>query len=97
MATNVTVDWAHLTTVAGQVNGVASEIETQLTTLRGNLDALGDWTGNAKSALDALYQQWNTNATQLHTALTEIATAMNKAASNYEAGETANTSIFQQG
>lgn len=84
-------------TVAGQVGSGGTEIEAQRSTLLGQIQGLGDsWQGTAASALQALYEKWDSDVRALTATLSEIGTAMTTAANNYEQTETSVTGQFSQ-
>jgi WXG100 family type VII secretion target len=81
--------------VAGQVASGGSEIEQQRTALLGQIQGLGDsWQGTAASALQGLYEKWDSDVRSLMTTLSEIGQAMNQAATQYEETETSVTGMF---
>jgi 6 kDa early secretory antigenic target len=81
--------------VAGQVASGGAEIEQQRTTLLGQIQGLGDsWQGSAASALQGLYEKWDSDARTLMTTLSEISQQMNQAAAQYEETETSVTGMF---
>lgn len=81
--------------VASQVASGGSEIEAQRTALLGQIQGLGDtWQGTAASALQGLYEKWDSDVRSLMTTLSEIGQAMNQAANQYEATETSVTGTF---
>jgi len=74
--------------VASQVASGAEEINSQLQTLMAQIHGLGDsWQGAAASALQALYEKWNSEAQALQATLVEISQTMQTAAANYETTE----------
>ena len=74
--------------VAGQVASGASEIDAQRASLLAQIQGLGDsWQGQAASALQALYQRWDSDVRALQETLTEIGQAMQGAATEYETTE----------
>ncbi len=82
-------------TVASQVASGGSEIEAQRTALLGQIQGLGDtWQGTAATALQGLYEKWDSDVRALMTTLSEIGQAMNQAANAYEQTETGVTTTF---
>jgi 6 kDa early secretory antigenic target len=74
--------------VAGQVASGASEIDAQRASLLAQIQGLGDsWQGQAASALQALYERWDSNVRALQETLTEIGQTMQGAATAYESTE----------
>lgn len=75
--------------VAGQVASGAEEIDAQRQTLLSQIHGLGDsWQGSAATALQTLYEKWDSDVRTLQTTLTEIGQTMQEAATNYETTET---------
>lgn len=86
-----------LAAVAGQLNGGAGSIETTLSQLAGNVAPLGsDWAGVAQGRFMQLFEQWQTSQRQLHQALTEISTLMNRASGAYEQNEQSVAASFSR-
>ena len=82
--------------VARQVESGAAEIEQQRQTLLSHIQRLGgSWQGPAASALQGLYEKWDTQARALHQTLDEIGKAMTTAAQNYEVAEQDLAKSFQ--
>ena len=83
--------------VAGQLNGGAGSIETTLSQLAGNVAPLGsDWAGVAQGRFMQLFEQWQTSQRQLHQALTEISSLMNRASGAYEQNEQSVAASFSR-
>lgn len=86
-----------LAAVAGQLNGGAGSIETTLSQLAGNVAPLGsDWAGVAQGRFMQLFEQWQTSQRQLHQALTEISSLMNRASGAYEQNEQSVAASFSR-
>lgn len=86
-----------LAAVAGQLNGGAASIETTLSQLAGNVAPLGsDWAGVAQGRFMQLFEQWQTSQRQLHQALTEMSTLMNRASGAYEQNEQSVAASFSR-
>ena len=86
-----------LASVAGQLQGGAGSIEAALSQLAGNVAPLGsDWAGVAQGRFMQLWEQWQTSQRQLHQALTEISTLMNRAGGAYEQNEQSVAASFSR-
>jgi len=80
-----------LSNAAAQLSQGSQEIDSRLNSMRGLVQSLigSDWQGAASSSFDALYQQWNTSATNLREALDGISKLLSNAASSYQQTEQA--------
>jgi WXG100 family type VII secretion target len=76
----------------------AGTLESELTGLKNKLAPIDPlWTGQAKVDYLALRSQWETAANDLFLLLTEIATAVGLAHTNYMDAETANIATMRSG
>lgn len=93
-----TVTSTELRTVATDIGGGRSEVETILTGLRSKVDNLvaADWTGAASDSFNGLYTQWQTSATSLLEALDQIGLALQGSAETYEQTEEQIAGQFSQ-
>lgn len=80
---------------AGNVDGVNSNVQSELHRLRGVVDGLrGNWVGNAQVSFDNLMERYNTAAAQLQEALASISDNLRSNASNFSDVEATNTRAF---
>lgn len=73
-----------MVTTAGQVDNTNSEVQSELSRLR------GAWSGQAQASFDELMQRWDTNAKDLSDALTSIGENIRANARAFENVETSN-------
>jgi WXG100 family type VII secretion target len=86
-----------LAAVGGQLNGGAGSIEGTLSQLASQVAPLGsDWAGVAQGRFMQLWEQWQTSQRQLHQALTEISTLMNRASGAYDSNEQSVAASFSR-
>ena len=84
-----------MVTTAGQVDNTNSEVQSELSRLRGVVDGLrGAWSGQAQASFDELMQRWDTNAKDLSDALTSISENIRANARAFENMETSNVQSF---
>ena len=83
---------------AGQLDNAKGQVDSLLSQVRNQVNNLGtSWQGAASGNFASLMAKWNSDVNNLNTTLSEIATAMRTAASNYEATESANARGFNVG
>lgn len=88
---------SQMVTTAGDVDGVNSEVQGDLTRIRGVVDALaGDWEGEAKRSFDELMVRWDDAAVRLSNALTDIADNIRANSSSFDEGEEVTASSFKR-
>lgn len=94
---DIKVTSTELHTVSSQLSTGSSDIESRLSQLHAQVQALVDngWQGSASTAFNELYTQWNTAGTQLKQALDGISTQLGNAATKYEETEEALTRSMQ--
>ncbi|MEJ5997556.1 WXG100 family type VII secretion target [Corynebacterium sp. H130] len=81
---------------AGRVETTNTEVQGELTRLRGVVDGLrGVWTGEAQTSFDGLMGRWNTSASELQEALLAIADNIRANAKNFEGMEAQNADSFK--
>ncbi|WP_062303065.1 WXG100 family type VII secretion target [Demequina subtropica] len=78
-----------LSSVANQLSGGATQIESHLAQLKSMVSGLvaGDWSGAASQSFMDLYEQWDTAGIQLKESLSGIADQLAKTALAYEESE----------
>lgn len=87
-----------MTTTAGDVDGVNSEVQGELGRIRGVVDGLaGEWKGQAKDSFDDLMLRWDDAAMRLSNALTDIADNIRANSSSFDAGEDEGGVVVQAG
>ncbi|TQF05351.1 WXG100 family type VII secretion target [Kitasatospora acidiphila] len=81
---------------AGQtVRTTAGTIDQQLSDLKAAVARVANsWTGAAKEGYDQRQAIWDQKASDLHSTLLQIATALDKAHESYTSTESANTSMW---
>ena len=95
MSSLIKVTPEQLASVAGQLRGGASTIESTLGQLESQVAPLGsDWAGVGQARFLQLWQQWQTSSRQLEQALQEIARLMNQASGTYAEGDSAVAAMF---
>lgn len=84
-----------LSSVSGQLMSGASNIESILGTLEGQVAPLGsDWAGVGQARFLELWQQWQTSSRQLEQALQEISVLMGRASGVYADGDASVAAMF---
>jgi WXG100 family type VII secretion target len=84
MAGLIRVTPEELSGVAGQLSSGAGTIDATLSQLAARVAPLGSaWAGTGQARFMALWAQWNTSSRQLHQALTDISTLMQRASIAY--------------
>lgn len=88
MAT-IKVTSEQLSTVASQLAAGSNEVESQLSTMKGQVAGLvdADWGGAASDSFRDLWDKWNSGANQLHEALEGIHQMLSSAANAYQETE----------
>jgi early secretory antigenic target protein ESAT-6 len=85
---NIRVTPEQLDSIAAQLNGGASNIESLLQTLANQVSPLGsDWAGNAQASFENDWNQWHKGAQQLHQGLTGMAQIMQKTAEGFRSAD----------
>lgn len=80
---------------ASHTEDVNNQIQSQLRTLMGRLDALAPaWTGASAASFQQLRMRWNENAEKLNAALVDIAQAIRQSGQQYGASDEAAQSGF---
>jgi len=86
---------AQLQSTAGRLNSGAEEINSILSSLRGQVTSLGsEWQGQAKGSFDGLWEKWERGARDIQEALHGISRLTTQAADNYQTTETQIASTF---
>jgi 6 kDa early secretory antigenic target len=84
MAGLIQVTPEQLSGVSAQLRGGAGSIEGTLSQLAAQVQPLGsEWAGKGQVQFLALWHQWQTSSRQLHQALTDISTLMQRASVAY--------------
>lgn len=79
---------SELTTLSGEVNGVAENVGSDFSALQSKvLGVATEWTGQAASSFQALYDEWNKGAAQIQEALAGISQLLSGAAATYDQAE----------
>ncbi len=79
---------SELVNLSSEVNGVAVDVEGQFSTLQGRvLGVANEWSGQAATSFQALYDEWNKGAAQIQEALAGISQLLAGAASTYDQAE----------
>ncbi|APT84072.1 WXG100 family type VII secretion target [Corynebacterium aquilae] len=80
---------------AGRVDDTNSEVQGELTRLRGVVDGVrGNWQGSAQVSFDNLMARWNTSARDLQDALHAISDNIRHNARSFENIEASNATAF---
>ena len=67
---------------------MAEDVGSQFSTLQGKvLGVANEWTGQAASSFQALYDEWNKGAAQIQEALAGISQLLSNAANTYDQAE----------
>lgn len=86
-----------MVTTAGDVDGVNSEVQGELSRIRGVVDGLaGDWKGQAKQSFDDLMLRWDDAALRLSNALSDIADNIRANSSSFDEGEEEGVASLKQ-
>jgi WXG100 family type VII secretion target len=98
MAGSISVTPEQLTDISGQLNAGAGNVDEILSHLASVVSPLQtEWVGSAQMQFEALWQEWQTSATNLHAALAGIAQLTQNAAASYSSTEQSIASSFNQG
>ncbi len=98
MAGGITVTPEQLREISAQLSAGAADVEATLSRLAGVVSPLQtEWVGSAQAQFEALWEEWQRDATGLHNALTGIAQLTQNAATSYESTEQSIASSFNQG
>lgn len=93
--TRFTVDSDAVDTTAAAITATVSRLQSDVTSLHGQLDALqGVWTGAAAIAFQGVVQQWRTTQTSVEQVLASIDRALRVAGQQYVETELANARLF---
>jgi len=86
--TQYTVNSASLREQSSNVTNAATEIQSRLSAVTGQIQELAThWTGGASAAFQGLWQDWNTNATQLIQSMADMGEFLLRAAETFETAE----------
>jgi WXG100 family type VII secretion target len=98
MAGGIAVTPEQLREISAQMSAGAGDVEETLSRLAGVVAPLRtEWVGTAQAQFEVLWDQWQRDASGLHSALTGIAQLTQNAASSYETTEQSIASSFNQG
>ena len=93
--TRFTVDSEAVDSAAAQITATVSRLQSDVTSLHGQLDALqGVWTGAAAIAFQGVVLQWRTTQTGVEQVLSSIDRALRVAGQQYVETELANARLF---
>lgn len=89
------VTFAAINEAATDTDSIASQIAQQLSDLKAFLAPLvATWSGQASSDFQALQAKWDTSAGDLNQVLRQMSQALRAAGEQYQATESANSSIW---
>jgi WXG100 family type VII secretion target len=92
---NIAVTPEQLQSIAGQLNAGASNIESTLSQLAGQVAPLqSEWRGLAQARFEQLWAEWQRSSRGIHDALTGIAQLTQQAGSHYSDTESAIAASF---
>ncbi len=92
---NIAVTPEQLQSIAGQLNTGASNIESTLAQLEGQVAPLqSEWQGVAQARFQELWAEWHRSSRGIQEALHGISQLTQQAGSNYEQTETSIASSF---
>ena len=98
MAGGISVTPEQLREISAQMSAGAADVEATLSRLAGTVSPLrSEWVGAAQAHFEVLWDQWQRDATGLHSALTGIAQLTQNAATSYETTEQSIATSFNQG
>jgi len=98
MTYGISVTPDQLREISAQMSAGAADVESTLSRLAGVVSPLqSEWVGSAQAQFEVLWNQWQRDASGLHSALTGIAQLTQNAASSYESTEQSIASSFNQG
>lgn len=98
MAGGITVTPEQLREISTQMNAGAADVEAVLSRLAGVVAPLrSEWVGTAQAQFETLWDQWQRDATGLHSALTGVVQLTQNAATSYESTEQSVATSFNQG
>jgi len=96
MSGHILVNFSTISNAAQEVRATAGRIESQLADLKAGVQRIAQsWEGAAQEGYQARQAQWDSSAADLHTVLTQISSALDNAAQNYQSTENKNASIWQ--
>jgi 6 kDa early secretory antigenic target len=88
----ITVDFAHLDGLAGDISAQASTLDSTLEDLKGRIKpVIAQWEGTTSDAYASAQSNWDTAASDLQQVLAQIATAVRAAGEAFAQGEQQNT------
>jgi ESAT-6 family protein len=91
----VLVTFAAINEAAMDADSIAAQISQQLDDLKSFLAPLiATWSGAAASDFQALQAKWDTSASDLNQVLRQMSQALRTAGEQYQATESANSSIW---
>src|SRR5919109_904013 len=92
---NFRAELATMHAAAQHVYDVNAQIQSQLSNLKSYLAPMvATWSGQASSDFQALQARWDTSADDLNQVLRQMSQALRSAGEQYQATESANTSIW---
>ncbi|MDJ0460987.1 WXG100 family type VII secretion target [Streptomyces sp. H27-C3] len=82
------VTYARLDDAARDIKAQADRLDQSLDAIRGKIAAISDlWEGEAREAYNTAQRDWDKEAKAIHTSLTQISQAVQRAAPDYKAGD----------
>jgi WXG100 family type VII secretion target len=97
MAGGITVTPEQLREISAQLSAGAADVESTLSRLAGVVAPLrSEWVGAAQMQFETLWDQWQRDATGLHSALTGIVQLTQNAATSYESTEQSIATSFNR-
>jgi WXG100 family type VII secretion target len=92
---HILVNFSTISNAASEVRATAGRVESQLSDLKAGVQRIAaSWEGKAQEGYQARQAEWDRSAADLHSVLTQIASALDNAAQNYQATENKNASIW---
>lgn len=95
MSTTFAVDTARLAAASGDIQRIATQIETDVRAMMSRLNGLQDcWRGAAAGNFSNVTQQWSATQEQVRDSLQQISAALKVTGEDYDLVEQANRTRF---
>lgn len=95
MSTQFQVDTQQITSAAGDIRRMSTQIESDVAGMMARLSALQSaWRGSAAAGFQQVVTQWSATQRQVRESLDSIETALSRAGTQYADVEASNAALF---
>ncbi|MEV6425461.1 WXG100 family type VII secretion target [Streptomyces sp. NPDC051662] len=90
------VTYASLEAAAGDIKKQADKLDQSLKAIQAKIKSVSElWEGEAREAYNVAQADWDRRATEIHTSLLKISSAVREAAPAYQSGDKRSAANFQ--